>query len=280
MKGLLKNELIRLLISPRWLIIIPAALLPAHFYGVDLARAFNFNHPNIPALNVWDGFILTFSAGSVWTLAYFFLLAFAFIIGDRFVGDKDSGYLSWLVIRADKKKIWTAKILAVLIAALIFSGLYMVIVAGYNAAFLPISFEGSQLARDPSVMYELFRITTSQQTINFYQNVSPFVSFVLSALFAGVGLGAIASALLYLTLLVQKSFVPMIISVLLAIFAPLFAFSGGLGLHPAARLNFDFHVGFGNIEPQMIFYQTISLWILLVVLSIYLGNRKIKKLEI
>jgi hypothetical protein len=280
MKGLIKNELVRLLISPRWLIIIPAALMPAHLYGVDLARAFNFNHTNIPALNVWDGFMLTFSAGAVLAFSYFFLLAFAFIIGDRFVGDKDSGYLSWLVIRANKKKIWTAKILAVLIAALIFSGLYMVIVAGYNAAFLPMSFEGSQIACDPAVMYELFRITTSQQTIDFYQNVSPFVIFVLSALFAGLGLGAITSALLYLTLLVQKSFVPMIIAALLAIFAPLFTFSGILGLHPATRLSFDFHVGFGNIEPQMTFYQTISVWILLVVLSIYLGNRKIKKLEI
>jgi len=280
MKGLIKNELVRLLISLRWLIIIPAALIPAHFFGAELARALNFSHPNIPALNGWDGFMLTFSAGGVWTLAYFFLLAFAFIVGDRFVGDKDSGYLSWLVIRTNKKKVWTAKILAVLIAALIYSGLYMVIVAGYNAAFLPISFEGSQLARDPSVMYEIFRITTSQQTINFYQSVSPFAIFVLSALFAGLGLGAITSALLYLTLLVQKSFVPIVISALLAIFAPLFILSRGLGLHPAARLSFDFHVGFGNIEPQMIFYQTISLWILLVVLSIYLGNRKIKKLEI
>lgn len=282
MKGLIKNELVRLLISPRWLVIIPAALIPAHLFGVELARALNFSHPNIPTLNVWDGFMLTFSAGGVWTLAYFFLLAFAFIAGDRFVGDKDSGYLSWLVIRADadKKKIWISKILAVLIAALIYSGLYMVIVVGYNAVFLPVFFEGSQLARDPSVMYEIFRITTSQQTINFYQNVSPFIIFVLGALFAGLGLGAITSALLYLTLIIQKSFVPMIISALLAICAPLFTLSRILGLHPAARLNFDFHVGFGNIEPQMTFYHTISVWILLVVSSIYLGNRKIKKLEI
>ena len=282
MKGLTKNELVRLLISPRWLVIIPAALIPAHLFGVELARALNFSHPNIPTLNVWDGFMLTFSAGGVWTLAYFFLLTFAFIAGDRFVGDKDSGYLSWLVIRvnADKKKIWTSKILAVLIAALIYSGLYMVIVVGYNAVFLPVSFEGSQLARDPSAMYEIFRITTSQQTINFYQSVSPFAIFVLSALFAGLGLGAITSALLYLTLLVQKSFVPMVISALLAFSSSLFVLFRGLGLHPAARLNLDYHLGFGNIEPQMIFYQTISLWILLVVLSIYLGNRKIKKLEI
>jgi len=90
----------------------------------------------------------------------------------------------------------------------------------------------------------------------------------------------ITSALLYLTLLVQKSFVPMIISALFAFSSHLFVLFRGLGLHPAARLNLDFHLGFGNIEPQMIFYQTIFLWILVVVLSIYLGDRKIKKLEI
>lgn len=276
MKGLLKNELVRMLFSPRWWLVAPAALIPAHLYGVNTVEWLNQEGAN---MNAWDGVIITFSAGDTWTLGLFFLPTFVFIAGDRFVVDKLSGYLSWLSLRIlDRRKLWTSKIIAICLVALIYSTLFLTLVAIYSHLMLPSSGDWGQLIQTPA---KADSFPVSSEAKAFYKTVSPFSVMVLSAIFMGVGLGAITSLLVFLTMKIRKAYIPLVAAIILglssnAIFGPL----GTLGLSPVARLNFDYHVGIGLVTPRMFFHQTLIIWIVIYIIVIYFGQRILKHMEL
>lgn len=279
MVGLIRVESARLILSLKWLVVIPAALIPAHLYGVNTVEWTNSRNINGLQLNAWDGFMATLNAGSAWALGLFFLPAFAFIAGDRFASDKNSGYLSWQLIRSSERKanVWTAKIVAVTITAFIFSAIFMSIVLLYNMLLTPASVEWGYLAKGVQLELIGFNSNMHAETLEFYRQVSPITAFLLNIVFAGLGLAGLTSLLLLVTLYIDKSFLPLSIAVLLGFLSPaVFNAIGKLGLSPIARLNFDLHVGFGMIEPRMVFSETIVLWLAVIGMVLLIGQKKFR----
>ncbi len=279
MIGLIKNELTRLFLKTKWFIILPAAIVSAHLFGVQTVE-FIVLSDMLSGENVWDGVFYTFSVGFDWTIGLFFFTAFVFIAGDRLSDDINSGYLSWLLVRNAKHKgrIWMAKIVSVLIGAMVFSFIYSIVVLSFNMVFLPKSMAWGPIVINTAAATAELSHSLAVQSNNFLNNTSPLVAFIYNIIFMGLGLGALTSLLLLTTFFIQKSYLPLIISVLFSFSTgAIFQYIGMRGLSPTTRMNFYFHTGIVYIEPMMVYTETIMFWVFLIFFSIYVGKVKMER---
>lgn len=276
MLGYVKNELTRLLLKKRWLIFLPAALIPAHFFGVGTVNFFQQNKLISGQLNIWDAFFFTFCTGNDWTIGIFFLPVYAFISGDCFSADLESGYLSWLLVRnSDKRElIWMSKVIAISIGAFIFSAVYSTTILVYSMFFLPKAATWGAGIREVALKSAEFNVGVSVYSSRFFSAISPIKAFLFHILFIGLALSALISALLFFSLIFKKGLLPLIVSLILGFSSgAVFQYLGMKGLNPTTRMNFFFHTGVANIEPKMMYSHSIIVWSILLCLSLCLGNR-------
>lgn len=261
-------ELVRLLIRRRWLVVVPAFALMA-WLGVDnLAGPASLG----ARVNVWDGMLATFSNTPVYlTLG---VTLFVFLVGDCVLADRSSPY-AWVVLpRArSRSRWWTAKVAAVVLAALVYVLLGVFTTLSISAlCLLPLEGRFSPYALGEGLprLYGAVRPD------------APAAFLPVFVLFTAFGLGSFALVPVVLTMWWPQSFLPTafaaaagVISYGLAV-----AYPPSVPWNPAWRLVYAIHLPRRDIlGEEVTLTGSVLVFVAIFALAVIAGERRFRRMD-
>lgn len=224
------HEYARVAISRRWLLALLVCGVIAYLAADHVtAEARNVG----AAATAWD--VHATAVNSLMYVGYLLFTTFAFLVGDTFVADCESGY-GWLAVSRLGSRLgwWAAKLTAVLLAATTLQLMLLAacLVVGSCRAGLPLSPSASQLATLPVDRHGM--ILFPEVAIGVHMPLRQ----ILRAAYLALAFSALASVLIAVTVRVRHGWLPMTIGLvgLMADYVLIRAWEPARLLSPGARL--------------------------------------------
>lgn len=263
------NETLRLVWCKRFLAVFPAFALATLLALANLLpyfRAYNVQ------VNVWDG---VFGTMADWLyFRFIILLVFVFLTADTLVQDTSSNW-SWLVLPRTNSRLrwWTAKVLSLFSAALIYFIIGFLVVFAISATQLPYAPNFSKYATQGS------SFNAGVGTLKFPEGANPFVLSAKMILYSAFSSAIFIMIPVTISIVVRQGYVALLIPfvwIFLSMFWQTNNFIFSIDLIP--RLFYGSY--FSSFSSRVINLSTSLIYLSLVGIACYLaGGYMIKRTD-
>lgn len=266
------HESQRVMVSRRWLLALlvccAIAFLASDHVTVEMR--------NTGAMATgWD--VHATAVNSLMYVGYLLFTTFAFVVGDTFVADCESGY-GWLIIGRAKDRLdwWVAKLASVVLAAALLQLILLAVclIVGCGRVGLSLSVSASQLATLP----------LDRQGMMLFPMVPAGTNMALRqisrAAYLTLAFSALAVALIALTVRVRRGWLPMTIALigLMADYVLVRAWERWVHVSPGARLLDGSHAGW--VTGQLSWFGSLVYFIALLCAATLLGGVALRRVDL
>ena len=262
----LKFNIEQYIARKRWLIVLPVCLFIVYFG--DSAILVPSRHYNILSLNIWDALFNILANGNMILGLLTFL--FLFLISDISV---ETSFGELVLFRLQSRsKWWLEKILTLVLATLLYTGIVLIIVGGVSSFVFPWSNSWSEMARAHPVDLYL------NPDILKFSPLSAFMGLITLLILGFFSLGLVT---IVASLLLNNAIIGFLVGVIINV-CGLFGYHGWIprpfeNLSINNHILFDFH-SFGeknSLYPP--YFASIIYWVIWIIFFMVLGYRICKR---
>lgn len=256
----LKFNIEQYIVRKRWLIVLPVCLFIVYFG--DSAILVPSRHYNILSPNIWDSLFNILANGNIILGLLTFL--FLFLISDISV---ETSFGELVLFRLQSRsKWWLGKILTLVLATLLYTGIILIIIGGVSSFVFPWGNLWSEMARAHPVDLYL-----NPDVLKF----SPSGAFLRLTTLLILGWFSLGLATIVASLLLNNAIIGFLVGVIINV-CGLFGYHGCIP-HPFENLSINNHIlfDFHSFGAKNSFYPPYSLsiiyWVIWIALFAVIG---------